>query len=325
MKNLVVKLSLVFIALFCGVFLFQNVVKAAVPSEGLVYCHGPQDFDTYYDEDNICYSVKAGDTLWGIAKFYLGSGLKFSDLEISYEYRKKQNALTYISNPKLLQVGSKINFNTSQLEPYGGYDSVDGPALVHPETGKLITWSRNRDGKGLLNAGNEIYAGPYAFVKHLRASKDGKNISYLAKQEGVCLQQGEGYQFFVNGQPNECCITGNDFKLLTYSPDGLQYAVRNNIGSDPEKFLILSSIGNSEKYDFLDSLFWADNERLVYRAQINDEWRIVVNNKDYLVYDYLENLAIKDNIIAFDARDNNQNWTHETVMLTDKENKKVKK
>ncbi len=288
-------------------------------SDGLGYCQGPQDFDTDFDEDTVCYTVKSGDTLWGIAETYLENGAKWRELEVSYAYRKKQDAPTYVTNPRLLQVGTKIAFNTSRLTPYSRYDFVDGSAIVDPQTGGLITWSRNRDGQGVLNIGDKIYAGPYAFMKHLRASQDGKNISYLADtKKGNCSGEAHGYQFFVNGTANEQYSCGYDYKLLTYSPDGSAYAVRNNVGSKPEQFFILSNIGNGVKYDYIDSLLWVDNKTLVYRAQTNDQWRVVVNHQDYAVYDYLENLKGENGVVSFDARHDDQSWTHEILTLTGK-------
>ncbi len=316
MKNWLIRTSGLFSLLFCGIFIFSDSVHAAVPIEGLSYCHGPQDFDASFDEDNVCYTVESGDTLWAISDFYLGSGTKWKELDVSYEYRRTRNVTDYLADPRKLQIGTKINFNTSRLVPHTNYRFVDGSAVVHPNTGQLITWSRNYNGDGVLNSGNEMYAGPYAFVKHLRASTDGRNISYLAKlQDENDSEETHGYQFVVNGKANEYLGSGYDYKLLTYSADGSQYAVRNNIGTDPEQFLILSSIGNSQLYSYIDSLFWFDDQTLVYRAQIHGEWRVVVNHQDDLLYNYLENLKQENGTISFDARHDDQSWTHEIITL----------
>lgn len=297
----------------------KTTILTHIPHDNLGYCFGPQEFEVYrFDEDNVCYVVKSGDTLWDISEFYLGDGMRWQEMRITEEYRRNRDAVNVLNDPRELQVGTKIVFNTSSLKPFIGFRSVRGSALVDPETERLMTVSYHQNGSRIVNVDDEIYGGPYLGVKHMRASSDGQNITYLAEEEGFCSGSENRYRLYINGLANTHCITGYDLKLLVFTEHNNQYAVRNNTNTDPEQFLVLSSIGNSDAYDYIDSLFWIDNDTLVYRAQIDDVWRVVVNHKDYVVYDYLENLLGENGIISFDARHSDQSWTHESLVVSGK-------
>jgi hypothetical protein len=322
--------------IFVGVLFTNSYALATVPSEGLHYCNDePQSFETEYDKRALCYTVKKGDTLWGIADYYLDNGLDWKYLEIVYSKKLKgevmdfrKEAQSYFNNsnynpngPRSLQVGTEVAVPTYIMNPFPGYESVQGVPVLHPDTGEVITYS-SREDQGVLTAGGEVYAGPYKSVWHIRASEDRNHIVYIAdqtsKDDDNCKKSLRGqWQFFVDGEPNPHKSCGRDFKLLTFSPDSSEYAVRNNKGdgSDPEQFFVLSSIGNGPYYHYIDSLIWLDNETLVYRAQRNDNWSVVVNHQDYETYDYIENLQVKDGEVLFDARHKDGEWSEEKINI----------
>lgn len=299
---------------------FALPASAATPASGLDYCHGPQTFETPYEETSLCYTVERGDTLWGIADYYLGSGFQWKELFIRWDERKQTNAEEYLDyDPRTLQPGMKVTIDTSQMDPYRGYEYVDGSPVFDPQTGNIISWSRNADGTGVVTSGNKVYGGPYHFVRNISVSEDEKHLIYLAdtkgEEERVCSNASHGFQLVVDGEENSHYSCGWDYKLLTFNPRNTEYAVRNNQGdgANPEQFIVLSSIGNGFSYDYIDSLMWADDETIVYRAQINDRWRIVINHRDQKVYDYIDNVRIEDGAIHFNARHEDGSWTEEKI------------
>lgn len=313
------KIILLAIAVIASFSFAALEAHAATPSEGLDYCHGPHPFEIDWDESALCYTVKPGDTLWGISEKYRGDGSLWPYLIIRYDYRRSSEVKLLMEDPRTLQPGTKIAIRTYMMEPYPGYPSIGGAPVLDPQTNEIISYSRKNTGEGVVTSGDKIYAGPYSFVKHIRASEDGKNISFFAdtKQSGQikCSTVNRGYQFVVNRVENPHYSCGHDWKLLTYSQSGSHYAIRNNLGDGAvtEKFKVLSDLGNGPYYDYADSIIWADDETIVYRAQNNDEWRIVVNHEDRATFDYIDDIRVMREEIIFRARHDDGSWTTESI------------
>lgn len=90
------------------------------------------------------YTVKSGDTLWGIAETYLGSGSRYPELA----------KLNGISNPNLIYVGQVIKLSGSTSTSSSSTSSssttykptiTDGPAIIaNTEKDLYIKWSFSR-------------------------------------------------------------------------------------------------------------------------------------------------------------------------------------
>jgi len=232
------------------------------------------------------------------------------------------------SKTALLKTRTILMFNHLYFSPFEDENNfVDGDFVIDPQTGLPIVWLREAGGEGRLIESDSSYDGPYNFIRNIRISSDWKNISYLAETKSFgeecqertytgSYQGAHGYQFIVNKKVNPFYSCGWSYGLLTYSPDSTHYAIRNNKeqNTDSDQFIILSDIGNGPYYDFSDSLFWFDNNTLVYRAQNDDVWRVVINHKDVVIFDYLEDLRLEDGKIKFRARHDDQSWSDEEIV-----------
>ena len=308
------------VMLTAGLF-FASTPAHAMSSEGLDYCQGgPQAFDVGYDEQALCYIVKPGDTLWGIAEKYLGSGFKWSKLNVRSEFRRTQSVERFVGDPRTLQSGTFVVIHAGMMNAAPGFVGVTGTPHVDYKTGNLITEQRKRSKKTNFEShilvGDNVVAGPFAFVFRPRITPDLKHITYRATKlsdASKCRMQ-----FYFDHVPNPHVTCGSDFGLLSVSTDGSNYAARNNKGTDPEEFVVLSSIGNGDYFDYSDSLEWVDEETLVYRAQINDQWRVVVNHEDFAVFDYIESLEVENGVIKFSARHEDGSWSQEMIDMDTK-------
>ena len=288
-KKLILTLTLLIASLF--------TVRSEVLADGLSIKQNYQSGKTY--------TVKNEDTLWGISQKFYGTGFKWGELQIQREDGRTYNISEV--DPRKLFVGTKILFKSNLFKPYNGYVWVENYGIDIDNN--IYTVSRNYDGMGVVNKDKEIYGGPFYYIRDLKVIDN--NIIYLADTKEVndrnCGQYTyHGFQFVFNKNINPHYSCGWDYKLFELSPDKKHYAIRNNYADNtkPDKFLILSDLGNGEYYDYLDSIYWLNNETIVYRAQNNDEWRVVINHKDIKVHEYLEDLTIREGTIYYKAREN---------------------
>ncbi len=263
-------------------------------------CNAPQEWSSIWTDDYVCYTVKSGDTLWGISERFYGDGAQWKTLAVNVMARSNKHVTEYLSDPRLLQIGTKIVFNNRLIEPYPGYALVYGDVAQNPETGELLTISGSgtRPGGLVIHSGDELYDGPYPYIWRMRMSPDRSMLTYFvdtkpSRQSG-CPNNYHGYQLVLNKVANEHYSCGRDFKLFSFSPNNNHYILRNNTGSDPEKFIVLSDLGNSQEYDYIDELQWINDDTFVYRAQIDDVWRVVVNNEEWGVHEYLRDIKERE-------------------------------
>lgn len=269
--------------------------------------HGPKPL-------GLCYTVKSGDTLWSIAQRYYGSGFKWNQLIEVYNSSHWHDGLPWpiegwnyysrITDPRQLAVGIKVRItieesilNSSTSETYHTWS--DSP-------GTSIFIGKKQDKR---------YDGPFGWLYEFLIDRKTNNLIYIvgARENGW----GGDLQLIVNKERNPYIGPGANFDLFTFSPNGKNYATRTNIRqNDPNPgFIILSNINNGPEYDYSDSLIWYDDDTLIYRAQNNDQWRVVVNHKDYKVFNYLENLRVENGVVKFDARHDDGSWTKEELIL----------
>jgi hypothetical protein len=277
------------------------------------YCgYNPRFND--WQPTKFCYVVQPGDTLWGIADQYLGSGFLWQELTIYKEPGTKQQELP---DPRQLEVGTRIKIQRDQFEVYSGYRYI-GDFDFTRQDNTVYTVSRNHGGKAVINQGQQFYDGPFNFVRDLHIDPETGNLLYLVDTEApnTCKDSYHGFRVVFNKQQNKHFSCGWDYQELIFSPNGELYAVRNNKGDKDakEQFIVLSNIGNSPYYDYVDSLMWHDN-KLIYRAQINDVWRVVINHQGQETYKYVENLKVENGAVNFDVIDENGDWVKKQIQL----------
>lgn len=268
-----------------------------------------------------CYKVKPKDTLWAISKKYFGTGFDWEKLKVFSETRSGN---IKIEEPEKLQIGTRILvFEGWEI---GGSDNGHGWGL-DSKSGDLYTIKSHT-----IYKNDEVYDDGFSWVLFFTLDKRTNNKVYIvntkSRDNATCFSTSKildpgtpipeaGYQVVMNKEINDYYSCGQDFKLLTFSPNGKYYAIRNNTNQDSQKmrFIVLSNMKNGPEYDFIDSLIWYNNDTLVYRAQNNDQWRVVVNHEDYAVYDYLENLRLENGVIKFSARHDDGTWSEEKISL----------
>jgi hypothetical protein len=260
-----------------------------------------------------CHIVEPGETLWSIAERYYGDPYLWEQLKLYDEGNEFDITRLSPDDPKALMPGNTLvlwqalQFSSSYNEKTAGGIS-DGWGL-DTDTGDLFTAT---DQKIYIN--KDIYDGPFGWTRRFFIDERTNNRIYLISPpsgpRGV-------QQLVVNKERNPYLGKGYGFEMLIFNHNEDLYAVRTNIRQDvPDPgFIILSNIGNGPEYDYSDSIIWYDSDTLLYRAQNNDEWRLVVNHEDYATYDYLENLRVEDDIIKFDARHDNGSWTQEEIYI----------
>jgi len=297
---------------------------------------GRLDYCSYIDPkfknrrpNHVCYMVKPGDSLWGIAEKYYGDGSKWKKMEIFTETLRPNFYIddhTILDDPCNLVPGTKLVLwrQWELVAPLRG-DMLDGWG---PDYNTNQIYKAMQDtifiGDGVYDANEDIYDNNLGSMIYFTVDKNTNNKIYITNVDAdkECYEESDwattriktgGYRVVFNKKRNTYYSCGWDFKLLTFSPDGNHYAIRNNRGQGLSQLIVLSDTGNGPFYDYSDSLFWYDNDTLIYRAQNNDEWRVVINHKDYAVYDYLENLRLEDGLIKFDARHEDGEWTREEI------------
>lgn len=309
----------IFISIIFLCLLFIPSHTQASESFGkLGYCKQDVPIFNKSQPRHICYIMQSGDTLWSIAEKYYGSGFDWRKIKVF----KGEERL--IQNHHRIESGVQLVIYKEQdlsSKRYPGYPLTDSFG-IDSETGEIYQLSRHYGSGAVINVGADLYDGPFPFIKYFTIDEKTNHRMYLADtdEKSRCVEiigQYHGFRFIFNKKQNPHYSCGWDYQLLIFSPDGVHYALRNNEGTnrDHERFLVLSDLGNGPYYDYIDSLIWFDDDTLVYRAQNDDEWRIVVNHKDYQIFDYLENLKLEGGVIKFDARYSDQSWSKEEIRL----------
>jgi len=317
MNKLSTKKYIFLLALLLPMFLISTRVNAREISGYLDYCSYEYPKFVSRVPNHLCYMVASGDTLWGIAEKHLGSGFEWRKLKA---FVGNVNDFDPIEDPRKLKPGTKLVIKRQwDLVPPNQGHLIDGWGVDY-QTGEIYVATGDR-----ISVGNSIYDQDLGSILYFTIDKETNNKIYITntRDDDRCTKYDSqivnnwGLKIVFNKQRNPHFGCGMNFSLLTFSPDGKSYAIRNNKSNWAEKdqFIVLSNIGNGPFYDFSDSIMWYDNNTLIYRAQNNDEWRVVVNNKDYAVYDYLENLRMEDGTIKYDARHKDGSWTKEEITL----------
>lgn len=284
----------------------------ATADGGLFFCKkGMPTYDEY--PLVLCHTVRQGETLWGISRKYLGSGFAWKQWYVAADEPSHWLADgTWIPNPRRLQPGTVIAIGSwAVLEPQLGY--TEG-TLIRPGSNDIVANRRIAgSNQHALYINRVFYDGWYRDISHIAFSADGKNLSYVGGDW-------KGKQFIVNGVKNPHVSVGCDWKLLTYSPSGKHYAIRNNkdcvwgTRSSADSFVVLSDIGNGKEYDYADSLMWVD-DTLVYRALKDGAWRIVVDHEDQPTYKYVDALRVENGVLKFQAQHEDGTMTEERLDL----------
>lgn len=294
-----------------GALLIKNVYGTGDDTEGLHYCNGKLPVFNKNETTEICYTIKQGDTLWSVAEKYYGSGFKWNKIWTYQEDGHK------IKNIKDIAPGVQViiySLASNDMFLYEGYSFINSLS-IDSKTEEIFTVSRNNGYGAVVNVGKKLYDGPFEFVQSFFIDWRTNNKIYLVddSKEKLCEQDEsnrKGLRVIFNKNRNEYYGCGWDYKLLTFSPSGKHYAVRNNEGKNRynEKFLVLSDIGNSQFYDYVDSMFWDKYNNLYYRAKINDRWVVAVNNVNGEKFNYLEDLKIENDVVKYKARNDNGAW-----------------
>lgn len=281
---------------------FPLFVNAAHKDWDIDYCNTDSIFINRRPID-ACHIVKPGETLWDLAEMYYGNGFEWNRLQY---YTKTMRPNIYPEDPRKLAIGSKLVVFRGWEVP-GPY-KPDSWGFDH-KTGELYTIPQNRS-KSIIYVDGEIYDEENRGILFFTVDKRTNNKIYAVSYSG-------GFTVVFNKERNPYASSGSNFRWMTFSPNGEYYAIRKSVKQDVPnpQFIVLSNKGNGPVYDFSDNLIWYDNDNLIYRAQNNDEWRVVVNNKDYKIFDYLENLRLEDGFIKFDARHKDGSWTKEEFSL----------
>lgn len=280
---------------------------------------------------HACHVAQKCDTPWSLAEKYYGDGSKWKKIEVYHESTRSNSPDIFEDAYTKLEPGTKLVI--WKAWEVGGWKNEIAGWGIDSENGDIYTTPGIMDNlPSAIYVNGKMYDGPFNGLQFFTIDKRTNNKIYVAstrgKEDGQCYvnntgksggkqELGPGFQLIFNKERNIYYSCGSDYKLLTFSPNGKYYAVRTSTDQDSNeiRFLVLSNIGNGPYYDFLDSLIWYNNDTLVYRAQNNDEWRVVVNNKDYRIYNYLENLRLEDSFIKFDARNEDGSWTKEEIKL----------
>ncbi|RJQ35310.1 LysM domain-containing protein [Candidatus Parcubacteria bacterium] len=260
-----------------------------------------------------CHVVEPGETLWSIAERYYGDPYLWEQLKLYDEGKEFDITRLSPDDPKALMPGTTLvlwqalQFSSSYNDKTAGGIS-DGWGL-DTDTGDLFTAT---DQKIYIN--KDIYDGPFGWTRRFFIDERTNNKVYLISPPS---SPGGVHQLVVNKERNPYLGEGYNFDLLTFNHNEDLYAVRTNVRQDvPDPgFIVLSNIGNGPEYNYSDSIIWYDSDTLLYRAQKDNKWRLVINHEDYVVYDYLENLRVEDDIIKFDARHDDGSWTKEEIYI----------
>lgn len=306
----------------------ENIVAKKSNVSGLHICDRSPEPDF---ESMLCYTAKTGDTLWGIAERYLGTGFHWGELHDGaprngeYQRNPETHESVYVGYSRLedpatqLRPGMEVGMHTSSMLPLELAADAD---RYFVETSKLsdfngnlliVVNTRESNQKLVYLNGKRYDERTYGDISHINFSDDGTHISYIAKNSwDTCeiLIDRIAYEF----------TCGNDIQDPLFSQNRDHFAFRTNLHNQvlwtgPDKFYIVSDLGNGPHYDFIDSLMWVDHETLIYRAQTNDEWRVVINHEDVAVFNYLENLKVENGLVTFNARNVDGSWTTEAINL----------
>jgi len=280
----------------------------------------------------LCYTAKQGDTLWGIAERYLGTGFRWNELHDGpphngeYEWDPETLESVYVGYSRLkdpatqLWPGMEVGMHTSSMLPLdleggaGGYFVETSKLSPYGDNLLIVVNTRGSNQKLVYLNGERYNDRTYRAVSHINFSDHGRRITYIGKNSADACE-------LLNNRVAFEFTCGNDIQDPVFSPNGEHFSLRTNLHHPnlwqvPDKFYVVSNIGNGPYYDYVDSLMWVDDETLVYRAQTDEEWRVVVNHEDLAKYNYLDNLTVNNGVISFDAR--HEVWAQETIDLSGK-------
>ena len=276
----------------------------ATADGGLYFCSKGLPSSSSYTSI-LCHTVQPGETLWGISEKYFGSGHLWQYWHL-YDPTGNGRHVAPGSriDPRALQEGSVIWLSHGDvLRPVQSHAEH---VYILPGTNDIVAHSGSS-----LYINGELYDGGHGYISHVNFTPDGKNISYVVGS----VQR----QFVVNKAINPHVSNGCDWQSLTYSPTGEHYVIRNNTKcgpasqSSPDSFLVLSDLGNSKSYDYVDSLMWIDDETFAYRAKQGTTWVVVINHVEQEGFKYVDFLKVENGKLLYSAELADGSWVDRTV------------
>lgn len=256
---------------------------------------------------NLCYTIQPGDTLWALSQKYLGSGFRWRELTRYVSVNDRDGAFV---NPRRLQSGERVYLKASSMIPAGN-GRLEGVAVSPFNNDVALNFNTYGSNAKTIFLNGAFYDGGYRNVSHMRFSPKGTRFAYEAQSGSTCW-------FVVDKVKNEMTACANDIQIPVYNDSETHYAVRVDAmnqqhWTDPDQFMVLSDIGNGPYYDYVDSVMWSQDDVLIYRAQVGDQWRVVINHQDQEIFDYIDDLKIEKEKIMYRARHVDGSWTDEVI------------